>query len=70
MVGLNERLGKFGLFILHKGTGMANNFWQSWAKYVATPTNSSNGVYGGTLVNAGFSDSQDIYSAVVFKDKW
>jgi hypothetical protein len=37
---------KFGLLYFTKENGMANNCLTSWAKYVATPTNTSNGVYG------------------------
>jgi hypothetical protein len=59
-------LAKFGLLYLHKGSGMANNCLTSWAKYVATPTNTSNGVYGTFWLNAGgkFPDApKDLYSA-------
>jgi hypothetical protein len=42
---------------------MANNCLTSWAKYVATPTNTSNGVYGTFWLNAGgnFQMLQRIY---------
>ncbi|MEY2923013.1 MAG: hypothetical protein RL108_1639 [Bacteroidota bacterium] len=39
--------GKFGLLYLHKGNWNGEQlFDESWAKYVATPTNTSNGRYG------------------------
>ncbi len=39
---------KFGLLYLHKGNWNGEQiFDESWAKYVATPTNTSNGIYGG-----------------------
>ncbi|WP_298140750.1 serine hydrolase [Flavobacterium sp.] len=46
---------KFGLLYLHKGNWNGEQiFDESWAKYVATPTNSSNGQYGGQFwLNAG-----------------
>ena len=38
---------KFGLLYLHKGNWNGEQlFDESWAKYVATPTNTSNGQYG------------------------
>jgi CubicO group peptidase (beta-lactamase class C family) len=38
---------KFGLLYLHKGNWNGEQlFDESWAKYVATPTNTSNGNYG------------------------
>ncbi|MGL2962587.1 serine hydrolase domain-containing protein [Flavobacterium sp. RSB2_4_14] len=47
--------GKFGLLYLHKGNWNGEQiFDESWAKYVATPTNTSNGKYGGQFwLNAG-----------------
>ena len=46
---------KFGLLYLHKGKWNGEQlFDESWAKYVATPTNTSNGKYGGQFwLNAG-----------------
>jgi CubicO group peptidase (beta-lactamase class C family) len=46
---------KFGLLYLHKGNWNGEQlFDESWAKYVATPTNTSNGRYGGQFwLNAG-----------------
>jgi len=46
---------KFGLLYLHKGNWNGEQlFDQSWAKYVATPTNTSNGNYGAQFwLNAG-----------------
>jgi len=39
--------GKFGLLYLHKGNWNGEQlFDESWANYVATPTNTSNGRYG------------------------
>lgn len=39
---------KFGLLYLNKGNWNGEQiFDESWAKYVATPTNTSNGIYGG-----------------------
>ncbi|RTY88224.1 serine hydrolase domain-containing protein [Flavobacterium sp. RSP15] len=39
---------KFGLLYLHKGKWNGEQiFNESWAKYTATPTNTSNGRYGG-----------------------
>jgi CubicO group peptidase (beta-lactamase class C family) len=39
---------KFGLLYLHKGNWNGEQvFNESWAKYTATPTNTSNGDYGG-----------------------
>ena len=59
---------KFGLLYLHKGNWYGEQlFYESWSKYVATPTNGSNGEYGGHfLLNAGgkFPDApRDLYSA-------
>lgn len=46
---------KFGLLYLHKGNWNGERiFDESWAKYVATPTNTSGGRYGGHFwLNAG-----------------
>lgn len=46
---------KFGLLYLHKGNWNGQQlFNESWAKFVATPTNTSNGRYGGQFwLNAG-----------------
>ncbi len=46
---------KFGLLYLQKGNWNGEQiFDESWAKYVATPTNSSNGQYGAQFwLNAG-----------------
>jgi len=58
---------KFGLLYLHKGNWNGEQiFDESWAKYVSTPTNTSNGNYGAHFwLNAGgrFPDApRDIYS--------
>jgi CubicO group peptidase (beta-lactamase class C family) len=63
---------KFGLLYLHKGNWNGEQiFDESWAKYVATPTNDSNGVYGGQFwLNAGgkYPDvPKDLYSANGFQ---
>jgi CubicO group peptidase (beta-lactamase class C family) len=46
---------KFGLLYLHKGNWNGEQlFDENWAKYVATPTNGSNGEYGAHFwLNAG-----------------
>ena len=46
---------KFGLLYLHKGNWNGEQiFNEGWAKYVATPTNTSDGRYGGHFwLNAG-----------------
>jgi len=46
---------KFGLLYLHKGNWNGEQlFDESWATYVATPTNTSNGCYGAQFwLNAG-----------------
>ena len=59
---------KFGLLYLHKGNWNGEQiFDESWAKYVATPTNTSNGNYGAQFwLNAGrkFPDApKDMYYA-------
>lgn len=63
---------KFGLLYLHKGNWNGEQiFNESWAKYVRTPTNTSNGEYGGHFwLNAGgkYPDApKDIYSANGFQ---
>ncbi len=63
---------KFGLLYLHKGNWNGEQlFDESWAKYVATPTNSSNGKYGAQFwLNAGgrFPDApKDLYFASGFQ---
>ena len=57
---------KFGLLYLHNGKWNGEQlFDESWAKYVATPTNTSNGKYGAHFwLNAGgrFPDApKDMY---------
>ena len=64
--------GKFGLLYLHKGNWNGDQlFNESWAKYVATPTEGSNGGYGGHFwLNAGgrYPDApKDMYSANGFQ---
>lgn len=59
---------KFGLLYLHKGNWNGEQiFDESWAKYVSTPTNTSNGQYGAQFwLNAGrkFPDApKDMYYA-------
>jgi CubicO group peptidase (beta-lactamase class C family) len=59
---------KFGLLYLHKGNWNGEQiFDESWAKYVSTPTNTSNGNYGAQFwLNAGrkFPDApKDMYYA-------
>lgn len=59
---------KFGLLYLHKGNWNGEQlFDESWAKYVATPTNTSDGKYGAQFwLNAGgrFPDApKDLYFA-------
>lgn len=59
---------KFGLLYLHKGNWNGEQLFDtSWAKYVATPTNTSNGGYGAHFwLNAGrkFSKTpKDMYYA-------
>ncbi|WP_310556002.1 serine hydrolase [Flavobacterium sp.] len=63
---------KFGLLYLHKGNWNGDQiFDESWAKYVSTPTNDSNGIYGGHFwLNAGgrYPDApKDLYSANGFQ---
>ncbi len=63
---------KFGLLYLHKGNWNGEQiFDESWAKYVATPTNSSNGIYGAHFwLNAGgrYPDApKDVYSCNGFQ---
>ena len=57
---------KFGLLYLHKGNWNGEQiFDENWAKYVATPTNSSNGIYGAQFwlnANGDFPDvPRDMY---------
>jgi CubicO group peptidase (beta-lactamase class C family) len=63
---------KFGLLYLHQGNWNGEQLFKpSWAKYVATPTNTSNGQYGGQFwLNAGgrFPDApKDLYFASGFQ---
>lgn len=63
---------KFGLLYLHNGNWNGEQlFDESWAKYVATPTNTSNGEYGAHFwLNAGgkYPDvPKDLYSANGFQ---
>jgi CubicO group peptidase (beta-lactamase class C family) len=63
---------KFGLLYLHKGNWNGEQlFDESWANYVATPTNTSNGEYGAHFwLNAGskFPDvPKDMYYASGFQ---
>lgn len=64
--------GKFGLLYLHKGNWNGEQlFDENWAKYVATPTQTSNGRYGGHFwLNAGgkYPDApKDLYYASGFQ---
>ena len=63
---------KFGLLYLHQGNWNGEQLFKpSWAKYVATPTNTSNGRYGGQfwLNSSGyFPDApRDMYYASGFQ---
>lgn len=63
---------KFGLLYLHQGNWNGEQIFDpSWSKYVATPTATSNGIYGGHfwLNSAGrYPDSpRDLYSANGFQ---
>lgn len=63
---------KFGLLYLHKGSWNGEQiFDESWAKYVATPTNTSNEIYGAHFwLNAGgdFPDvPKDMYRCSGFQ---
>lgn len=63
---------KFGLLYLHQGNWNGEQLFNpSWAKYVATPTNTSNGRYGGHFwLNASgyFPDvPKDLYYASGFQ---
>jgi CubicO group peptidase (beta-lactamase class C family) len=63
---------KFGLLYLHQGNWNGEQLFKtSWAKYVATPTNTSNGRYGGQFwSNSGgyFPDSpRDLFYASGFQ---
>ena len=58
---------KFGLLYLHKGNWNGTQiFDKNWVKYVATPTENSNGIYGGHFwLNAGgrYKDApRDLFS--------
>lgn len=64
--------GKFGLLYLRKGNWNGEQiFEESWANYVATPTKTSNGRYGGHFwLNAGgkYPDApKDLYYASGFQ---
>ncbi|AWI25194.1 serine hydrolase domain-containing protein [Flavobacterium pallidum] len=63
---------KFGLLYLHKGNWNGEEIFDvSWAKYVSTPTNGSNGRYGAHFwLNAGgkYPDApKDLYSCNGFQ---
>ncbi len=63
---------KFGLLYLHRGNWNGDHvFNESWADYVATPTRTSNGRYGGHFwLNSGgyFPNApRDLYSANGFQ---
>ena len=63
---------KFGLLYLNRGDWNGDRiFAESWAKYVSTPTNNSDGLYGGHFwLNAGgkYPDApRDMYSANGFQ---
>lgn len=63
---------KFGLLYLHRGNWNGEQiFSENWADYVSTPTNGSNGVYGGHFwLNAGgkYPDvPKDMFSANGFQ---
>lgn len=63
---------KFGLLYLHKGNWNGEQlFEESWAKYVSTPTNTSNGNYGAQFwLNSGgrFPNApKDMYYASGFQ---
>jgi CubicO group peptidase (beta-lactamase class C family) len=63
---------KFGLLYLHQGNWNGEQLFKpNWAKYVATPTNTSNGRYGGQfwLNSSGyFPDApRDMYYASGFQ---
>lgn len=65
---------KFGLLYLHKGNWNGEQlFDENWANYVATPTNGSNGEYGGHFwLNAGgkYPDApRDLYSANGYQEQ-
>ena len=52
---------KFGLLYLHKGNWNGEQiFDESWAKYVSTPTNGSNGKYGAHFWLNANSDFPDV----------
>ena len=63
---------KFGLLYLNKGNWNGEQIFDpSWAKYVATPTNSSNGLYGGHFwlnANGKYPDvPRDLYHCSGFQ---
>lgn len=63
---------KFGLLYLHQGNWNGEQLFDpSWAKYVATPTNDSKGIYGAHFwLNAGgrYPDApRDLYSCNGFQ---
>lgn len=63
---------KFGLLYLNKGNWNGERLFKpSWAKYVATPTNTSNGRYGGQFwlnSSGSFPDApKDLYFASGFQ---
>ena len=63
---------KLGLLYLHKGNWNGEQlFYPNWAKYVSTPTNTSNGKYGAQFwLNAGgyYPDApRDMYSCNGFQ---
>jgi CubicO group peptidase (beta-lactamase class C family) len=63
---------KFGLLYLNRGDWNGDRiFAESWAKYVSTPTNNSDGLYGGHFwLNTGgkYPDApRDMYSANGFQ---
>ena len=66
---------KFGLLYLHKGNWNGEQIFDpEWAKYVSTPTNGSDGKYGGHFwLNAGgrYPDvPKDLYSCNGFQGQW
>ncbi len=63
---------KFGLLYLHKGNWNGEQiFDESWAKYVSTPTNGANGIYGAHFwlnFSSRYPDApKDIYSCNGFQ---
>lgn len=66
---------KFGLLYLHEGNWNGEQIFNpEWAKYVATPTNGSDGKYGAHFwLNAGgrYPDvPKDLYSCNGFQGQW